>query len=347
RARLAAHPRADAFRAFHGAPDLTGIAWPQYEAGAALASRAASGNAIQAIAAQLENFIGGSADLAGSNKTRIKASGDVGPDDFTQKNLHFGVREHGMGSIVNGMSLHGGVIPYCATFLVFHDYMRPPVRLAALMKQPIIYVYTHDSVYLGEDGPTHQPVEHLMACRTIPNLSVMRPADGAETNEAWRYALTRRDGPTALVLTRQGLPTIDRDRYGAAEGVQRGAYILAEPEGDAQVILIATGSEVSLAMAAQAALAEDGVAARVISMPCWEAFDAQEMDYKRAVLPAGIPKVSIEAGITHGWQRYVGIDGGTVGIDRFGASAPGKIVAEQLGLTVSHITAEVQRVLNR
>lgn len=345
-ARLASSPERARFEAFHGAPALDQIEWPVFEDGGKVATRAASGDCVQAIGRALENFIGGSADLAGSNKSTIKGAGDVSPDSFTGRNIHFGVREHGMAAICNGLALHGGILPYCATFMVFHDYMRPSVRLAALMKQPVSYIYTHDSIFLGEDGPTHQPVEHLMAMRAIPNLRVFRPADATETVVGWQVAMETRTGPTALCLTRQKLPTLDRSTLAPAAEARRGGYVLSEAaNGIPDVVLIASGSEVALALEAQVVLSDTGRSARVVSMPCWELFDAQDSAYRASVLPVGVPRVSIEAGITQGWERYVGIDGEKVGIDRFGASAPGNVVADQLGLNIAAIQAAVDRLL--
>ena len=250
-ARLGEHPKRELWAQFHGAPDLSGVQWPTFEAGK-LATRKSSQQVLNALGAQLGNLIGGSADLAGSNGSVLAGEGELSAGELSGRNIHFGVREHAMASICNGMSLHGGVVPYCATFLAFHDYMRPAVRLAALMQQPVTFIYTHDSVFLGEDGPTHQPVEHVMAMRTIPNLWVIRPGDAAETAQGWRLAMERRDGPTALSLTRQGLPTLDRSpgAFAASEGVRKGAYVLSDADGAADVVLLATGSEVELALQA-------------------------------------------------------------------------------------------------
>ena len=347
-AGLAASDAAERWHRFHGAVDLHGVAWPDFEPGTSLATRKASEAVLNAVAAEVGQLLGGSADLAGSNGSTIKGGGDVQAGAFGNRNLHFGIREHAMASICNGLSLHGGVRPYCATFLVFHDYMRPAVRLAALMHQPVIYVYTHDSIFLGEDGPTHQPVEHLMAMRTIPGLWVLRPADAAETTVAWQLALERTDGPVALALTRQGLPVLDRrGALGSADGVRKGGYVLSEADGAPQCVLVATGSEVALALEAQCALAEAGVPARVVSMPSWELFRAQGAAWMSEVLPAGVPRVSIEAGTTLGWQAMVGLDSASVGIDRFGASAPGPVVAEKLGLTVERVVAAAKEVIAR
>ncbi len=249
-----------------------------------------------------------------------------------------------MGAVMNGMLAHGGLRAFGATFLVFSDYMRPSVRLAALMGLPAIYVWTHDSVWLGEDGPTHQPVEHLMALRTIPNLHVMRPADANETAAAWRCALERTDGPTAIVLTRQGLPVLEGI---AADAVARGGYVLRDAAGgDAQAVILATGSEVHDALAAQEQLATAGIRARVVSLPCWERFLAGDAAYRRAVLPAGLPRVSLEAGITLGWERLLGDDGVAIGIDRFGASAPGKVVARELGISPEAVVRAVTELVS-
>jgi transketolase len=304
----------------------------------AIATRVASGKVMAALAAKVPWLVGGDADLGGSTKT-IVPGGDF---DRTGagRNLRFGVREHAMGSIGNGMLYHGGVRPYVATFFAFSDYMRPPVRLAALNRQPAIFVWTHDSVGLGEDGPTHQPVEHLMALRAMPNLAVFRPADGNETAAGWRYAMANGHGPTALVLSRQDLPPVTAP---GAPGAERGAYVLADG-GD--VILLATGSEVAVALAAREALGKEGVAARVVSMPCWELFAAQPQAYRDEVLPpAQRCRVSVEAGITLGWREHIGDRGVAIGIDRYGASAPGEVLLEQLGITAEAVAAAARRVL--
>ena len=252
-----------------------------------------------------------------------------------------------MGGIVNGIAYHGGLRAYCATFFCFSDYMRPPVRLAALSHLPAIYVWSHDSIGVGEDGPTHQPVEHLMALRAVPNLHVLRPADASETAEAWRWALERTEGPTALVLTRQKIGNIDRERRGDASGLRRGGYVLADPpEGEARAILIATGSEVEIALQAQAKLAQEGIRCRVVSMPCWELFEAQDSAYQESVLPSAIPaRVSVEAGVTFGWSRWVGSGGKAIGVDRFGASAPGEAIYEELGITPGAVVSAVKSLL--
>jgi transketolase len=345
-AALAASPDKARWDRFFSAPDLSAVAWPTFPAGGKLATRKAGQATLQALAAGLEGLLGGSADLAESNGTHLHGGGDITGADFTKRNLNFGIREHAMAGICNGLALHGGVQPFCATFLTFHDYMRPSVRLSALMHLPVIYVYTHDSVFLGEDGPTHQPIEQIMSMRTMPNLWVIRPADAAETALAWRIALERRDGPTALCLTRQNLPIYDRAVHGAAEGALRGGYVLSDSaDGAPDVVLIGTGSEVGLAMSAQAALLARGVRSRVVSLPCWELFARQDRAWIDAVLPKGVPRVSIEAGVTFGWERFVGANGASVGIDRFGASAPGEVVASKLGLNVENVVGTVERVL--
>lgn len=347
RQRLEASGQADALAAYAAPPDLDAVAWPTFEPGTKLATRKASAAALQALAPAVPQLLGGSADLAGSNGSYLKGLGDVTADDFSGRNLHFGIREHAMAALANGMALHGGVRPYTATFLAFHDYMRPSVRLAALMGLPVVYIYTHDSVYLGEDGPTHQPVEHLAAMRSMPNLRVIRPADGAETVEAWKAALSHDGGPTALCLTRQGLPNLDHGgEMAPAAGLHRGGYVLAEADGgDPQVVLIATGSEVATALDARALLAADGIRARVVSLPCWEIFAEQDAAWRAHVLPAGLPRVSVEAGTTFGWQAMVGLDGASIGIDRFGASAPGAVVAEKLGIHPAAVAKAARRLV--
>jgi len=319
-------------------PDGWDASLPGFENGSKIATRAASGKVLNAIAGELSELVGGSADLAPSNKTLISADGDVLAGSLGNRNIRFGVREHVMGAVLNGMALHGGVRPYGGTFLVFSDYMRPAIRLAALMEQPVIYIFTHDSVWVGEDGPTHQPVEHIMALRAIPGLVVLRPADGNETAVAWKIALERTDGPTALLLSRQGLPVLEAARVHGAAGVARGAYVLSEAEGGSPgVILIATGGEVSLAVSAASELAGRGITARVVSMPSWELFAEQADDYRQQVLPPSIPRLAVEAGVSLGWGDIVGDRGAVIGIDRFGASAPGAEVAGRLGLTVQAV----------
>ncbi len=325
-----------------GALDLSAVVWPPYAIGSKTSTRKASQAALQAICVGVPEVIGGSADLAESNLTHMKATGAFQRATPEGRNLNFGIREHAMASMCNGISLHGGLRPYNATFLIFHDYHRPAVRLSALMKQPVVYVYTHDSIWVGEDGPTHQPIETLQALRLIPNLETFRPCDANEANEAWREALTRTDGPVALAFTRQDLPNLDRSN-GGPDAVKRGGYVLTEV-ADATVTLIATGSEVWLAADAATALAAEGVRARVVNLVSIERFDKQDAAYKRAVLGTAA-RVSVEAGTTRGWERYVGLDGASVGIDRFGASGPGKTVSENLGLNVPNIVATVKRVL--
>jgi transketolase len=306
---------------------------PEFEAGKSLATRASSGQVLNAIAPRVPYLLGGSGDLTGSNKTDLKGKSHLTAADFSGRYIHYGVREHGMAGMMNGMALHGGIRPYGGTFLVFSDYMRPSIRLAAMMKLPVIYVFTHDSIGLGEDGPTHQPIEHLMSLRAIPNLTVIRPADANETAVAWQAAIEKKNGPTALVLTRQGVPTLDRSRYAPADGVRYGAYVLSDAD-QPQVLLLATGSEVQIALDAQQLLAEHSVAARVVSMPSWELFAAQPADYRQQVLPGHVTvRVAVEAGTPFGWERFVGQTGTAVGINRFGASAPYQRVYEEFGLT--------------
>lgn len=306
-----------------------------------MASRAASGKVLNAIAKSLPDLMGGSADLAPSNKTWIADEAAFQSDTPEGRNLHFGVREHAMGSIVNGMATYPGLIPYGGTFLVFSDYMRGAVRLSALSEYPAIWVFTHDSIGVGEDGPTHQPIEHVAALRAIPNLVVLRPADANETAEAWRIAIQQRHAPTTLVLTRQNLPTIDRKEYAPAQGVAKGAYVLADlGKGTPEMILMASGSEVNLVLQAGEQLAEEGKNVRVVSFPSWELFESQDQSYKNSVLlPDVKARLAVEAGITQGWQKYVGSTGIVLGIDKFGASAPGGTVFEKYGFTVDRVVA--------
>ena len=311
-----------------------------------VATRSASGKVLNAIAPLLPTLVGGSADLTPSNNTELKDSGWFAKGQFDGRNIHFGVREHAMGAILNGMVLHGGVFAYGGTFLVFSDYVRPAVRLAALMEIPVTFVFTHDSIGLGEDGPTHQPVEHLAALRTIPNLTVIRPADGNETSEAWQCALAHRNGPTALALSRQKLATLDRS--GATGDGTQGAYVLVDSNGSPDLILIATGSEVELALAAREKLVEKGIKVRVVSMPSWEVFERQPDAYREQVLPAKVKaRVSIEAAVTMGWEKYVGTDGDCIGLNRFGASAPYKTVMHELGFNVDNVVQRAWTVLGR
>lgn len=306
-----------------------------------VASRAASGIVINAIADKIPELIGGSADLAGSTNTIIKKAASISAENLSGRNFHFGIREHGMGSIMNGMSLHGGVIPYGATFLIFSDYMRPAIRLAAIMERHVIYVFTHDSIGLGEDGPTHQPIEQLSTLRAIPGLVVLRPADASETSEAWRVAIKRKRGPVALVLTRQKLAFIDREKYAAAAGVQRGAYILAG-DSNAEVVLISSGSEVGLILKAHEELTAAGIRTSVVSMPSHELFGEQDKAYRESVLPSGVPRVMIEAAHPMSWQRWAGPNDIVLGLERFGASAPFATLYEKLGLTVEQIVSSAK-----
>lgn len=311
-----------------------------------VATRAAGGKVLNGLFKNLPDLVGGSADLAPSTKTWLDDGGLFGWEKGGH-NLQFGVREHAMGAISLGMAHHGGVIPFCATFLVFSDYMRPPVRLSALSHQRVVFVYTHDSIALGEDGPTHQPIEHLMALRAIPRLHVIRPADANEVAEAWRQALLYEDGPTALVLTRQKLPVIDRGQYADASGLAKGAYILRAAAGAPQIVILATGSEVHIALEAAEALAADGIRAQVVSMPCFELFDEQPEGYRRQVLPRDVPRLAVEAGVDQGWYKYVGEDGEVIAIDRFGASAPGKRVMAEYGFSAENVARRARALLDR
>ena len=311
-----------------------------------LATRNASGAVLNALARVLPTLIGGSADLAPSTNTLLKGYSDFQRATPAGRNFHFGVREHAMGSILNGMALHGGILPYGATFMVFSDYMRPPVRLAAMMHLPVVYVWTHDTVWVGEDGPTHQPVEQLAALRAIPNLVIIRPADANETAAAWRVALERRDGPTGLALTRQKVPVLFETNRDAAQTVARGAYVLADSSGIPDVLLIASGSEVHLALAARDVLAQRGIAVRVVSMPSWELFEAQPASYRDAVLPPQVTaRLIIEAGVTQGWERYAGPAGDVIGLEHFGASAPYKVLMDKFGFTAQAVVERALRLL--
>jgi transketolase len=333
-----------------------------------LATRDAGGKVINALAAVVPNLVGGSGDLDPSTRTAMNGCGDFecpsvdesgnglptqgtagGVWGYAGRNIHFGLREHAMAAIMTGMALHGGLLPFGATFLSFSDYMRPAIRLAALSKARVIYVWTHDSIALGEDGPTHQPVEQLAGLRAMPNLMIIRPSDATETVEAWRVALQHTEGPVGLVLTRQKLPVLDRPVRAPASGLAQGAYILAEAGGSPpEVILIATGSEVSLALDAHQRLVKEGIRSRVVSMPCWELFDAQQQQYRDAVLPPNVrARVSIEAASPFGWERYVGPDGAIIGVNRFGASAPGPVVMRELGFTSEHVAMVSKETLVR
>lgn len=316
-------------------------ALPQFEPGSKLATRAASGKVLAGIVPVVPQMLGGSADLTGSVKTDVKGYPAIQRGHFDGRYIHYGVREHGMGAIMTGMALHGGVIPYGGTFLVFSDYMRGAIRLAALMEQQVVYVFTHDSIGLGEDGPTHQPIEHLMSLRAIPNLWVFRPADANETAVAWQMALERKDGPTALALTRQGLPSLEPT---IAQQARFGAYAIGAADDDV-VAILATGSEVEIALQAQMQLVDEGIRARVVSMPCWELFANQTADYQQTVLPEHITaRVSIEAGITRGWQEH--LRGGiAIGLDHFGASAPYQTLYREFGLTAGAVATAVKQQL--
>ncbi|MEW6376437.1 MAG: transketolase [Thermodesulfobacteriota bacterium] len=327
-----------------------------------LATRFAGGQVINAITLHLPSLIGGSADLNPSTNTALKDKGNFqcpgsgsqalqgsvsGPWGYEGANISFGVREHAMGSILNGMALHGGLLPYGSTFLIFSDYMRPAIRLAALMKLHVIYIFTHDSIALGEDGPTHQPVEQLAGLRAIPGLIVIRPADANETAEAWRVVVENKEGPVAIILTRQNVPVIDRSKFNPAAGLKRGAYILADsPHGKPEVILIATGSEVHLALEVYEKLRTEGIGARIVNMPSWELFEQQPETYRNEILlPEVTRRISIEAGSTQGWHRYVGLEGEAIGIDHFGASAPMKILLKEFGFTSENILNRVKSLL--
>ena len=333
-----------------------------------MATRDAAGKVINALAAVVSNLVGGSGDLDPSTRTAMNGCGDFecpsvdesgnglpmqgtagGVWGYAGRNIHFGLREHAMAAIMTGMALHGGLLPFGATFLSFSDYMRPAIRLAALSKARVIYVWTHDSIALGEDGPTHQPVEQLAGLRAMPNLMIIRPSDATETVEAWRVALQHTEGPVGLVLTRQKLPVLDRTVLAPASGLTQGAYILAEAGGSPpEVILIATGSEVSLALDAHQRLVKEGIRSRVVSMPCWELFDTQQQQYRDAVLPPNVrARVSIEAGVPFGWERYVGPDGAIIGVNRFGVSAPGPVVMRELGFTSEHVVMVAKETLGR
>jgi len=326
-------------------------------------TRGALGKIMNAIAPALPEMIGGSADLNTSTQTVIKNGGDFqtpdnrpenlqgasgGPWGYDGRNIHFGIREHAMGAIANGMAAHGGIVPYTATFFVFADYMRPPMRLAALMELGVIFIFTHDSIGVGEDGPTHQPIEQLASIRAIPGLTVIRPADANETAAAWRVAVANRNLPTALVLTRQETPVLDRAEYAPADGLEKGAYVLADTGGkEPELILIASGSEVGLIVAAQKQLAVEGIAVRTVSMPSWELFEAQPEEYRNAVLPPSVSaRLAVEAGISQGWNKYIGDRGDILCIDRFGVSAPGKVLFKEFGFTAENVAYRARRLLS-
>jgi transketolase len=327
-----------------------------------MATRVASGKVMNAIAPRLPELIGGSADLDPSTYTALQGLGDFEPPGVSARdrqgsegggwscagrNLHFGVREHAMGAILNGLAAHGGTVPFGATFLIFSDYMRPPMRLAALMGLHVIYVFTHDSIALGEDGSTHQPIEQLAGLRSVPRLNVIRPADANETAIAWRIALETRDGPVALILTRQNVPTLDRAQFAAADGLRRGGYVLADaPGGKPELILIATGSEVALIVAAREQLLARNIAVRIVSLPSWTLFDAQPGEYRDAVLPPAIgARLAVETGVSQGWHRYVGDRGDVLGVERFGASAPGNVMLREYGFTVDNVCTRALALL--
>ncbi len=330
-----------------------------------MATRVASGKVMNAIASKLPTFIGGSADLDPSTHTALTGEGDFESpqetiDDpqgsvgggwrYSGSNLHFGIREHAMGAILNGMAAHGGTLPFGSTFLIFSDYMRPPMRLAALMGLHVIYVFTHDSIALGEDGPTHEPVEQLLGLRSIPNMLVIRPADANETAAAWRIAIEHTSGPIALALTRQNLPILDLGKYPQLPlGVHAGGYVLEHATGNTppDITLIATGSEVQLALAVREKLETQDIRARVVSLPCWNLFDQQPVEYKEAVLPPDVPMLAIEAGVSLGWRPYVGSGIAVVGVDRFGASAPGEIVMREYGFSVEHVIQQALAVIKQ
>jgi transketolase len=334
-------------RAWQGQPaEGLADALPSFDPGeaAALATRAAGSAVMQAFAPFVPTMLGGAADLAESTKTEFKGESSANRGR-AGRNVHFGVREHAMGAAVNGMALHGGIVkPYGSTFLIFSDYMRPAIRLSALMRLPVVWVFSHDSVGLGEDGPTHQPVEHYAALRAIPGLTVIRPADAAETAEAWRVALEDCRGPVCLLLTRQAVPVLDRSRLAAANGLARGAYVVSDHAGPVDAIIAATGSELALALQAQDELSSEGIAARVVSMPSWELLDAQPDEYRESLFPPGVPVVAVEAGVALGWERFAER---TVSIDRFGASAPGDEVLRRLGVTTAAVTTAVREVASR
>jgi transketolase len=328
-------------------PDGWDAQLPTFDAAKRLATRASSGKVLNAIAPTLPELRGGSADLTGSNKTQISGAGNLAAAHYGERYIHFGIREHGMGAILNGLAYHGGFIPFGGTFLIFSDYMRPAMRLAALAGLKVVYVFTHDSIGLGEDGPTHQSVEQLASLRAIPNMTVIRPADATEVVEAWRAAIRHRGGPVALVLSRQDLTTIDRSKYGPATGLHQGGYVLADaPGGRPRIILLATGSEVEIACAAHERLVREGVAARVVSMPCLELFAAQPREYRDEVLPPAMPlRIAIEAAAPQPWYRWVGDRGRIMGIERFGASAPYQRIYQEFGLTADRLVQEAKALL--
>ena len=327
-------------------PENFDAEFPTYEVGKKQATRASSGDMVNAIAKAVPSFFGGSADLAGSNKTNIKGGGDFDAENRSGRNVWFGVREFAMGTALNGMALHGGLHVFGGTFFVFSDYVRPAIRLAALMGLPVTFVFTHDSVAVGEDGPTHEPVEHLASLRAMPNLSVVRPADANETKTAWKLALTAKSTPTLLVLSRQDLPVLEHTGELAGSGVGKGAYVVS-PAENPQALLLATGSEVSLAVAAQKQLADEGISVSVVSMPSWDRFEKQDKEYKQSVLPKTVKKrLAIEMGTSFGWERYTGDEGDILSIDRFGASAPGERIMKEFGFTPENVADKVKNLIN-
>lgn len=327
-------------------PENFDAEFPTYEVGKKQATRASSGDMVNAIAKAVPSFFGGSADLAGSNKTNIKGGGDFDAENPAGRNIWFGVREFAMGTALNGMALHGGLHVFGGTFFVFSDYVRPAIRLAALMGLPVTFVFTHDSVAVGEDGPTHEPVEHLASLRAMPNLSVVRPADANETKAAWKLALTAKTTPTLLVLSRQDLPVLEHSGELSESGVEKGAYVVS-PAENPQALLLATGSEVSLAVAAQKQLAEEGISVSVVSMPSWDRFEKQDKEYKQSVIPKTVKKrLAIEMGSSFGWERYTGDEGDILSIDRFGASAPGERIMKEFGFTPENVVNKVKNLIN-
>jgi transketolase len=314
-----------------------------------MATRTSSGQTVNALSKKVLNLLSGAADLYPSTDVYIKEGGDLSGDNFLARNVHYGIREHGMGAILQGIALHKGPIALGSTFLIFYDYMRPPLRLAAIMKNPLLMVYTHDSIGLGEDGPTHQPVEQLSGLRSVPNMWTVRPADANESVYAWKIALTRRDGPTTLVMSRQKVPIWDRNKYASAEGVMRGAYIMSEAEGGTpDMILIGTGTEVQWAIGAQDKLQEQGIKARVVSMPCWELFEEQDKRYRDKVLPPGVTaRLAIEAASPMGWHKWVGSEGAVVGVETYGASAPAEIIFEKYGFSVENVVARALELVGK
>ncbi|HEY5392871.1 MAG TPA: transketolase C-terminal domain-containing protein, partial [Hanamia sp.] len=311
-----------------------------------IATRKASGKTLNAIAAKLPLLIGGSADLSPSTDTMLDSFESFTDQNHAGRNFHFGIREHAMGAVLNGMALTKGIIPYGATFLIFSDYMRPPVRLAAIMEIKPIFIYTHDSIGLGEDGTTHQPVEQLIGLRSVPNVTVIRPADANETAQAWRVILEHSGGPVALILTRQNVPTIDQEKFAKASNLEKGAYILSDSDGEPQIILMGSGSEVHLLIEAQEQLKQESINARVVSFPSWELFDAQSKEYKESVLPKKVRRrLAVEAGSPIGWCKYVTDEGDVIGINKFGESAPGEEVMKEYGFSVENVIAKAKNLL--